>query len=95
MNEDRVRRYVDRHDDPTVPQVLGRFELPPAAADDVRKMVESPDSGGIGRGGARKNLYRHVVTPSRGGWGGYPPYPSPVGGSTCIELDDLRGGLAE
>ena len=95
MNEDRVRRYVDRHDGPTVPQVLGRFCLPPAAADEVRKMVESPDGGRIGRNTSRKNLYRHVVTPSRGGWGGYPPYPSPVGGLTCMKRDDGRGGLAE
>ena len=41
MNRDRVRRYVDRHDDPTVPQVLGRFELPPAAAEKVRELLDA------------------------------------------------------
>ena len=95
MNEDRVRRYVERRDDPSVPQVLGRFCLSPAAADEVRELLESPGSAGGGRGGPRKNLYRHVVTPSPGGWGGYPPYPSPVGGLTCMKRDDGRGGLAE
>ena len=95
MNEDRVRRYVEAHDDPTVPQVLGRFELPPSDADEVRKMVESPDGGRIGRNTSRKNLYRHVVTPYWGGWGGYPPYPSPMGGLTCMKRDSGPGGLAE
>lgn len=41
MSRDRVRRYVDRHDDPTVPQVLGRFELPPAAAVEVRELLDA------------------------------------------------------
>ena len=39
MNRDRVRRYVERRDDPSVPQVLGRFELPPSAADEVRELL--------------------------------------------------------
>lgn len=39
MNRDRVRRYVERRDDPTVPQVLGRFELPPSAGDEVRELL--------------------------------------------------------
>ena len=41
MNEDRVRRYVEAHDDPSVPQVLGRFELPPSAADEVRELLDT------------------------------------------------------
>jgi hypothetical protein len=40
MNRDRVRRYVERHDDATVPQVLGRFELAPSAADEVRELLD-------------------------------------------------------
>ena len=39
MNEDRVRRYVEAHDDPSVPQVLGRFGLPPSAAGEVRELL--------------------------------------------------------
>ena len=41
MNRDRVRRSVERRDDPSVPQVLGRFELPPAAADEVRELLDA------------------------------------------------------
>jgi hypothetical protein len=39
MNRDGVRRFVERRDDPSVPQVLGRFELPPSAADEVRELL--------------------------------------------------------
>jgi len=50
MNRDRVRRYVERHDDATVPQVLGRFELPPSAADDVRKLLDPNNRARVRQG---------------------------------------------
>jgi hypothetical protein len=93
MNRDRVRRYVERHDEPTVPQVLGRFELSPSAADEVREVVESPEGGEVGRKSAGKNLYRSTFTPRGGGWGGYLPYHPPVGGSVFNRKEPVGGGV--
>jgi hypothetical protein len=59
MNRDRVRRYVERHDDATVPQVLGRFELPPSAASEVRELL-----GSTNRARVRQNVPRNDGEPS-------------------------------
>lgn len=93
MNRDRVRRYVELRDDPSVPQVLGRFCLPPSAEDEARELLESPDSAGEGRGGPRKNLYRHVVTPPSEGGEGYPSPPSGVGVRTPYSRESRVGGV--
>ena len=37
---ERVERYADRADDPTLPEVLGRFLLDPDEGSDERQVVE-------------------------------------------------------
>lgn len=93
IDERRVRRYVERTDGATVPQVLGRFELPPSAAEEVRKVVKSPDGGTFTEGKPGEDLYRHTSPPTGGGWGGYLPYPSPVGGLVSHKKRSVPGGV--
>jgi sirohydrochlorin ferrochelatase len=49
VSDARVRRYIDRRDEPSVPQVLGRFALSPGAADAVAELLGEPNNRARGR----------------------------------------------
>ena len=94
VDEARVRRFIDRRGEPSVPQVLGRFGMDPTAEPAVRVLIDgkSPGAGGSGDGRSGESLYRRTSPPSQGGWGGYPPYPSPQGGTVRYYNVACQGG---
>lgn len=52
MDRDRVRRFIQRRGDPSVPQVLGRFLLDPDQhADEVRQLLQSTNRARDRQGG--------------------------------------------
>jgi hypothetical protein len=64
VSDARLRRYIDRCGEPSVPQVLGRFALSPGAADAVGELLDDPNNRARGRQTAPEAA--GVSYPSRG-----------------------------
>ena len=93
VDEDRIRRYLERQEEISVAAVLGKFNLPPSAADEVVALFgESPD---VRRKAARpsgQDLYRQPITTPLEGGGGYPSPPSDGGVIGPYNGSEAEGG---